>query len=307
MSQTGVLVFRTGQPSGAMFALSWFDRRGKLLGTAGEPGPYKQIRLSPDDKRVAVSRVDSKTNTWDIWTLDLSNNIPTRLTFDPAIEQDPTWSHDGRSVAYVSQRMGKFDFFQKAAGGMTESILFESGDHRKTLDDASRDGRFLIFHTETVLYALPLIGDRKPIALDRTPFRKAEARFSPDGRWVMYQSNESGASEVYVASFPAFDDRRQLTAHGGADPQWRSDGKELFYLTPDFKLMAMDVKTSPSMEFGVPHALFQTPLVGNACCSDRYGVTRDGQRFLFPTPWRDTAPPRLITVVVNWTAGLKKP
>ena len=306
VSQTGVLVYRTGQPSGRTFALSWFDRKGNSLGIAGEPGPYTQVRLSPDDKRVAVARVDSKTNTWDIWNLELSNNILTRLTFDPAHEQNPAWPQDGRSVVYTSQRMGRFDFFQKAVGGTTESLLFESDDHPKYPDDFSSDGRFLLYHTQTVLYALPLTGDRKPIPLDQTPFKKGEARFSPDGRYVTYESNESGATQLYVASFPAFDDRRQLTAHGGAEPQWRSDGKELFYLTPDRKLMAVDVKTSPSLAFGVPHILFEVPL-GNLSSFDLYSVTRDGRRFLFPTLQRDTVPPRPITVVVNWNAGLKKP
>jgi eukaryotic-like serine/threonine-protein kinase len=305
VSQTGVLVYRTGQPSDTIFALSWFDRKGNPLDAAGEPGPYRQMRLSPDDKRLAVSRLDSKTSAWDIWTLDLSNHILTRLTFDPAHDQDSVWSQDGRSVMYMSQRMRKYDFFQKAVGGTTESIVFESADHPKWLDDLSRDGRFLLFHTETTLYALELTGDRKPVVLDRSPFKKDEARFSPDGRWVTYQSNETGATEVYVASFPSFDNRRRLTARGGAEPEWRSDGKELFYLT-DGSVMAVDVTPGPSMELGVPHRLFQTPL-GNTCCFEHYGVTRDGQRFLFPTPQRDNAILRPITVIINWTAGLKKP
>src|SRR5207249_4567088 len=162
----------------------------------------------------------------------------------------------GRSVAYVSQRMGRFDFFQKPVGGTTESILFESAEHPKYLDDLSFNGRFLLYHTPTVLYTVPLDGNHQPIALDKTPFKKGEARFSPDGQWVAYESSESTSTELYVASFPAFDNRRQLTAHGGIAPRWRSDGKELFYLTPDGKLMAVDVKTSPSMAFGLPHLLF---------------------------------------------------
>jgi Tol biopolymer transport system component len=304
VSHNGVLVYRTGQPGGRIVALTWYDRKGNALGTVGEPGPYTQLRLSPDDKRVAVSRLDPKIGTWDIWTLELANNIQTRLTFDPAHEQNPTWPPDGRSVVYTSQRMGRFDFFQKTVGGTTESNVFESEDRPKYSDDVSPDGRFLLYHTQTVLYALPLDGDRKPIALDRTPFKKGEARFSPDGRWVTYESSESGLTELYVASFPAFDQRWKLTAHGGAVPRWRSDGKELFYVSLDRKLMAVDVK--PSMEFGVPRLLFEAPLV-NMNGYDLYGVTRDGQRFLFPTFQRDTAPPRPITVVVNWTAALKKP
>jgi Tol biopolymer transport system component len=307
VSQTGVLVYRTGQATAGASALSWFDRQGKPLGIVGEPGVYHQVRLSPDETRVAVARVDSTSSTWDIWTLDLSDNILTRLSFDPEHEQNPLWSHDGRSVAYVSQRMAKFDFFQKAVGGTTESILFESAEHPKYLDDLSPDGRFLLYNTTTILYAVPLDGDRQPVVLDQTPFKKGEARFSPDGKWVAYESNESGATELYVASFPKFDNRRQLTAHGGRSPRWRANGREVFYLTPDGRLMAVDVKTSPSITFGVPHVLFQTPL-GNAYSPfDLYAVTRDGQRFLFPVAQRENALPRPITVVLNWTAGLKKP
>jgi eukaryotic-like serine/threonine-protein kinase len=308
VSQTGVLVYRTGQSSGAMFALSWFDRRGKPLAAAGEPGPYRQIRLSPDDKRVAIERMDPKTGTTDIWILALSTNILTRVTFDPAHDQDPIWSEGGRSVVFGSQRTGKVDLFQKTVGGPAESILLKAGDDPIYPDDTSRDGRFLLYHTRTGLYALPLSqADRKPITLEQTSFRIDQARFSPDGRWVAFESDESGTKEIYVASFPAFDNRRQLTARGGAEPQWRSDEKELFYLTLDGKLMAIDVKIGSSIAFGAPHELFQTPLIGNTCCVDLYAATRDGQRFLFPTPYRDTAAPRPITVVVNWAAGLKKP
>jgi eukaryotic-like serine/threonine-protein kinase len=305
VSQTGVLVYRTGQPTRPTYALSWFHRSGKPLGTAGAPGPYNQIRLSADDNQVAIERMDPKTGTLDIWILELSNNILTRLTFDPAYDQDPTWSHDGRSMVYASQRMGKYDFFQKTVRGTAESLLHESDGQPQYPDDLSRDSRFLLYHTETVMYALPLKGDRKPMTLDRTPFKKDQARFSPDGQWVTYESGESGTTEVYVASFPAFDNRRQLTARGGAQPQWRSDGRELFYLTLDGKLMAMSVKPGPSIEFGVPRMLFQTPLVGNTCCLDLYGVTRDGERFLFPVlqPSKETLRP--ITVVVNWSTRMK--
>ena len=309
VSQNGVLVYRTGGALELLTELRWFDRSGKSLGTVGEPGPFQQMRLSPDQRRVAIERIDPESGIDDIWTLELASNILTRLTFDPAGVTDPVWSPDSRTIAFASRRNRKLDLFQKTIGASSDSPIFESADAVKYLDDSSADGRFLLFHGDNgfALFALPWSGgDRKPIRLIDTPYAKDEAHFSPDGRWVTYQSTESGTLEAYVASFPGFDHRTRVSTHGGSQPRWRGDGKELFYVDPAAQLMSVAVTPGATLDFGAPKLLFQTPIPrGAATGIDLFDVSRDGQRFLVLSPVRsDAAAVTPITVVVNWTAGL---
>jgi hypothetical protein len=188
VGDSGVMAYRIGGASGTS-EIAWFDRMGKPLGPAGEPGLFGllgQIALSPDEKRIALARVDAKTQTYDIWVLELSSNILTRLTLDPANENDPAWSPDGRAVAFNSNRTGKNDFYQRTLGGSSDTLIFESPDSPKYVDDWSRDGRFLLYRAgnERTIFALPMTGERTPIPLMQTPFTKDEAHFFPtDGGW----------------------------------------------------------------------------------------------------------------------------
>jgi Tol biopolymer transport system component len=308
-SDNGVLVFRGGVAAMLMNELRWLGRDGKLLGKAGEPGAYRQIALSPDDKRVAIERRDSKTTKYDVWTLELSSDIQTRLTFDSASALGPIWAPDSRTVVFHSTRKGPINFYQKTIGSSNEAVVLESAESPKYTEDVSGDGKFFLYHRDAPvgLYALPRTGDRKPITLVESQFSIDEARFSPDGKWIAYGSTESGEWEVYVAAFPAFDHRQRVSSHGGGQVRWRADGKELYYLSPDGKVMAVAARAGSPLEFIVPKELFQSPIARPSMNIDQWGVSRDGQRFLFIAPMQTQAATiDPITVVVNWQRGLKK-
>jgi Tol biopolymer transport system component len=176
------------------------------------------------------------------------------------------------------------------------------------VEDWSFDGRYIVYGTwdpnPTDLWALPLFGDRKPFPVIQSPFKKDEPHFSFDGKWLAYDSEESGKWQIYVVSFPAADQKRQISTNGGGEPRWRRDGKELYYLALDGKLMAVDMTTSSVLDSGVPRVLFDTGLVVDPT-RDQYAVTQDGQRFLVLKPLAG-AVPTPITVVVNWNASSKK-
>ena len=298
VSENGVLVYR-GAGSGTV-QLAWYSRDGKRLGSIGEPGFYPQVALSPDDKRLAVERVNSQTS--NLWILELASGIFSRLTFNPAGDLNPVWSPDGREVLFSSIRNGHQDLYRKAIGGGEEEVLYQSGQDKGPYD-LSKDG-WLLFSAGTNFYRLRITGERKPVVALQSEFGKDLAAVSRDGRWVAYESLESGRSEVYVASYPTFTDRRQVSNAGGCQPLWRRrDGKELSYLTLDGKLAVVEVKIGATLEAGVPRVLFQAPVIVNPNQTE-YCVSGDGKRFIFREPIGATAAP--ITVVLNWTAGLKR-
>jgi Tol biopolymer transport system component len=183
-----------------------------------------------------------------------------RFTFDPATDISPLWSPDGKTIVFSLDRGGQFDLYTKAAEGGQEQPLLQS-DEMKVAHDWSRDGRYIAFQsrgkkTNWDIWVLPTFGDRKPILFLQTPFNETHPAFSPDGRWLAYQSNESGRAEIYVQNFPGPGGRWQVSTAGGVGPAWRADGKELFYAGPDQKLMAVDIQAGETFEAGVPRALF---------------------------------------------------
>jgi serine/threonine protein kinase len=306
-SENGVLVYQGGGAT-ANFQLVWFDRTGKQIGVLGEPAAYNSLELSPDGRQASVSIPDESGKGRDIWLYDVARGLRTRFTFDRANALASIWSPDGSRVVFNSGRNGHLDMYQKASSGAgVEEVLVE-GSLDKYPTSWSPDGRFILYDsiggsTSLNLFVLPLFGDRKPFPFLQTQFNEVSGRFSPDDRWVVYSSNESGRYEVYVAPFPGPGGKWQISTAGGDWPRWRSDGNEIFYLAPGRGLMAAAVNgKGSSFEVGAVKPLFQTRATG---LEDRYAVSSDGQRFLINTaPEQAASAP--ITVVLNWAAELKK-
>jgi Tol biopolymer transport system component len=232
--------------------------------------------------------------------LDLDSGIFSRLTFNPSGDYNPVWSPDGKEVIFSSRREGHQDLHRKPVGGGEEEVLYQSKQDKGPYH-LSKDG-WVLFFAGGDFYRLPLSGDRKPVMALKSEFIKDLAAVSRDGRWVVYESPESGRMEVYLASYPAFTGRRQISNGGGSQPLWSRDGKELFYLTVDGKVVRVDVKGAGTLETGPPHVLFQAPIKVNQSQTE-YSVTGDGKRFIFREPVAESSMP--ITVVLNWTSGLK--
>jgi serine/threonine protein kinase len=330
-SMTGALAYRTGGSAGNDFTitqLSWFDRTGKMLATARDRGHYNSVDLSPDGTRVAVSRVTPETAgrsryaAYEIWIYDFARGTSTLLT-STASDRLATWSPDGRRIIYSSDRGGSvLNLYRKAADGAASEDLVFSSNEDKSVQDWSRDGKFLLYSVATEgrrsffptashdLWVLPLTpvnpSGSQPEPYLKTESNETQGRFSPDNRFVAYASNESGRYEIYVQPFPrASDGKKTISTAGGISPRWSGDGKELFYISPDSKMMAVEV-----FKAGIPRPLFQAPIWGGGTFDNvtRYDVTADGKRFLVNSVTADaaTSAPAPITIVLNWTALLKK-
>jgi Tol biopolymer transport system component/aminoglycoside phosphotransferase (APT) family kinase protein len=328
VSETGVLAYQTGPAGGALLSqLVWFDRSGKQIGALGDQAPYGDLALTPDGGRLAVSLGVRAGGGRDIWLFDVARGLRTRFTFDVAEESASVWSPDGSRVVFNSRRKGHLDLYQKASSGAGVEEQLLADDFDKYPVDWSPDGRFILFGAYPPrageLWVLPLFGDRKPYPFLQTKLGEAPGRFSPDGRWIAYASNESGRNEVYVAPFPGRseapsaaargglgtrDGKWQISIAGGNWPRWRRDGREIFYLAPDNKLMAVVVNGQGSaFEVGAVRALFDTRALPNPILNQRfmYDASPDGQRFLVNT-LAEEARSAHITPVVNWPALLKK-
>ena len=316
VSSTGVLMYRGGSAAQRR-RLAWFDRSGRVLSTVGQgdditsPG---NPELAPDGRRVALQ--STVQGNVDIWFMDLSRGVESRFTFDPASEGYALWSPNGDRVVFASTRSGVYNLFEKtASGGVNEEkVLLATPQDKRPLSWSS-DGRFVLYATYDPgtgadLWALPMTGDRKPFAVAQTKFAETEGQFSPDGRWVAYASNESGRLEIYVRQFPVSGETVQVSTTGGSQVRWRQDGKELYYVAPDARLMAVAITTRADgrpLEAGQPAALFSTRLASGANITGwraQYATTSDG-RFLLNTRV-DNVAQRPISVVLNWASGFKK-
>ena len=264
----------------------WFDREGKSVGTVGPPGQYNELALSPDGRRVAVTRSDSAGANLDLWMVDIERGVPSRFTSDPAMDWDPVWSPDGRTVAFASDRVkGINAIYTKDANNVgTEQPLIPPGNDSQRPKDWSPDGKLLLFTqysdgnaAQGSLWVLPLAGDRKPVPFLTMPYPQSQGQFYPvasaGSHWVAYISNETGRNEVYVQSFPPGAGKVQVSSEGGVQPRWRRDGRELFYIAADGKLIAAEVKRASSMfELGASKRAVPDPHIGRRWRHDQLRV-----------------------------------
>jgi dipeptidyl aminopeptidase/acylaminoacyl peptidase len=312
VSASGQLLYSAASTSGQF---TWLDRRGKRLGVVGEPGEYSSFRLSPDGRRILTAR--SRPGGSDLWLLDVERGASSRFTDAGAASQNyPVWSPDGRTIVFFSGLPRRNLFFKEADGAGSEQPIIES----RALwipYDWSRDGRFILYlevapGTGGDLWVLPVkregwpAADAKPRPYLRTPFFESQGRFSTEmnPRWIAYVSDESGRYEVYVDTFPERRRKTPISTGGGLYPAWGVGGRELYYVSPDFKLMAVSLKVgTDSVEPSAPRELFTLPAVDTGFSP--YEAVPNSQRFLVrATPQQQAAEP--LTVIVNWPALLKK-
>jgi len=284
------------------------DRTGKELETIGDPGQYRDPWFSPDGRRLVYDLADPHSGKSDIWVRDLTRNVSSRFSFSNEDAYCPLFSPDGTRILYSVGNDS--EFVEKAADGQAaEKPLGVKSPDLKIATDWSRDGKYIAYaarakDTGWDIWILPTFGDRKPYAFLKTNFVETGPAFSPDGRFLAYQSNESGRAEIYVQSFPGPGGKWQISSEGGVDPHWSENGKELFFRSPDQNIMAVPVTTGAAFEAGTPKALFPTHL-DTGLARNRFIPSRSGDRFLLvATPARESMAP--TTVVLNWMADLGK-
>ena len=320
VSANGVLAYWS--PGNVDSQLTWFDLQGTVLGEVGDPGPYVAIALSPDGTRAFVSKRSLPDGNVALWLLDLSRGTSMRFDLGSSVNDiDPVWAPDGRRFIFASDRSGQMDLYQKQISGAGDVEAVMKSNEWKIPLSWSPDGRFLLYGitggaTKSALWLLPIGDHQKPMPFLRTEFDLWDGSFSPDGHWIAYSSNESGRPEVYVRLFSpnAVGEANSeaggkwlISGGGGSSPSWRRDGKELYYINLDGKLMAVKVTTDhvdPVFQASAPRVLFEAPPKS----PDEFGLTLwvpspDGKRFLFMVPETREVP---FTVVLNWQAGLKK-
>ena len=301
----GVVAFRNASPNSRLI---WFDRQGRRIGEYPERADYRHPWLSPDETRVATEKTDPATGKHTIWILNLSRGLTTRLLSDPTGAHGPIWSPDGTRVVFASNRLGGVDLFEMAADGSDRERLVLRSNESLNSTDWSQDGRRLLYSTgRGDMFVLPLGPGAKPEPFLETAATERQGQFSPDARWVAYVSDESGLPEVYARPLAGGGNQR-VSTRGGAQPRWRADGNELFYLAPDGTLMALPVGgRGDALTFGSPAAVFNTHIVGgHHDGGNQYLVSRDGQRVLVNLSEEDeNAAP--ITVVLNWYANRQAP
>jgi Tol biopolymer transport system component len=344
VSQAGVLAYRTGgttaNPGGGsdeQRSLAWIDRTGQRSSQVGTTGMYMGIDLSPDGKRFAVHRHEG--NGGDNWVFDLAQGRMQRLTFDTTQDNaSPLWSPDGTRIAFASLRNNRWGLYVKSADGTGNEELIVESEAPKTPMSWSPDGKLLVyfqFSNAGDVWAVQTTGEKKPFPLVQSPFAELYGQVSPDGKWLAYQSNETGRTEIYIRPFPEGPGKWQVSTEGGNFPRWRGDGKELYFVqTPN--MVAAEIRIAGSApEAGVPQVLFTlsgpiSAALGTQVSYHRYAVTADGQRFLISQPSGTTTAsggiadaviaavdggggsqlvgvsPNGVTVVMNWPQMMRE-
>ena len=302
-SQNGVLIYGTAEGS-PFDQLKWYARDGSTIGTLDPVVDYQQFTLSPDGRHLALNSFRQHP-TGSLWLFDIATNTTTPLTIDPHAQSDPVWSPDSRYVAFNLLPNGGSDppfLVEKIEIGSHQAQLIYGDNERHWVEDWSRDGRFLLTHDTKTVSVLPLTGDTKPEPVYSSSFIKDEFHLSPDGRSIAYGELRNGKWEVFVASFPAFRNIKQISETGGAQPRWRGDGRELFFLDSNGAMMAATVDSGSPVRVGPPRRLFDTGLVPDPTVN-QYAVTQDAQKFLVLEPRKGFL--ESYSVVLNWPAMLK--
>src|SRR4051812_1815486 len=300
------LIAQTGL--GANFStMTWFDRSGKKLAAVGEPGWFNNLRLSPDSSKVAVDSTDADGQNVDVWIHDSNTGARRRFTFTNALDQTAIWSPDGKKIAYsTNEGLGWGDYVKNSDGsGEPQAIAKFEGVLASTWD-WSPDGQTILMRKLNQLLALTL-NDHALKPLIEAKWTINNARFSPNGHWIAFASNETGKMEIYVVPYPLTSGKWQVSNGGGKEPVWGRDGKELFFISPAGKLMATPVTTTDHFDAGTPVALFEThrrqPISSQDVFS--YDVSKDGQRFLIADK-SDKVDATPLSVYQNWTRELEK-
>ncbi|MEO8052798.1 MAG: protein kinase [Acidobacteriota bacterium] len=303
-SRDGTLVYVSGGASRGNKQLTWFDRSGKSRGTVGMPANTLSVSLSPDGVTVAADPLDT-ANKSEVWLHDLARGTALRFTFT-GTNISPIWSPDGTRIAFSSNRDGGIDPYVKPANGTGVEQAVDQNLRYNWITDWSRDGRYLIEvvdddqKTSFDIWIIPQFGDRKPFPYVNSRYAERNAKLSPSGQWLAYVSNETTRNEIYVQTFPEHGGKWQISTNGGDFPVWSRDGRELYFIGADRKLMAVEVKVSgKSFQAGVPKPLFEVAAQG------QFDVSKDG-RFLIQVPVEQGSANVPLTVVTNWQAGLKK-
>jgi Tol biopolymer transport system component len=313
VSENGVLVYWNSSAA-VSNEIVWFDRTGKRLSSVGMPGNVTQPSISPDGKTVAFSRAAG--TRVDLWLWDLARGTDTRFTSDASRNNGPIWSPGGDRIVFRSERnRSPGDLYVKPVNGSAAEQLLLKSASNKIPTQWSPDGKFIVYsdsnsRTNWDIWLLPVdsgpADDHKPITFAQTEAREAQGQLSPDSRWLAYNSNESGQSEIYVRSFPDSAVSKKVSTAGGVQPRWRADGKEIFFVA-NGKMMSVAVsamdRPQPSLELGATVPLFDVHLDEDGI-GFRYDVTKDGSRFVVETSAPSVTP--RLTVWSNWISGLKK-
>lgn len=307
VSENGVLTYQTGSSKSQ---LVWFDRTGKKLEPVAEPDSYATVTLTPDGRRAATGLLDADGRQSDVWLIDLTRGTKSRLTFNAKSDGDPLWSPDGKRIVFTSNRADDRHIHLYDAGNTngSDDHLLLSGDADDVPTSWSRDGKHLLFMrfqggARATVWLLALDSREAKPLLQSAEFEMAAAVFSPNDRFIAYSSDESGRSEVYVQPFPLTGEKWMISSGGGDLPLWREDGKELFFLTGDGRVMSAEIKSDHTFDRVVTKPLFQTDI--KRAPGYPYAVSPDGSRFLIITP-AEASNPAPMTVVLNWPATLGK-
>jgi serine/threonine-protein kinase len=307
LSATGSLVYVPGGVQADQRRLVWVTRNGAEQPVAAPARSYVYPRISPDGQRVSVGITEEDTQ---IWLYDLSREKLTRITFGGSVNQDSTWTPDGKRIAVQSNREGTLNMYWQLADGSGGWERLSSSEYDNFPTSWSPDGQLLAFAevnptTGYDIWVLRL-SDRMAQPFLRTTFNESAAHFAPDGRWLAYISDESGRFEIYVQPYPGPGGKWQISTEGGTEPVWNRNGRELFYRSSG-KMMAVDIATQPTFASGKPRMLFEgqySPAPGTA---NNFDVSSDGQRFLMIKPNEaGEAAPTQINVVLNWFEELKQ-
>jgi eukaryotic-like serine/threonine-protein kinase len=302
-SQNGVLIYGTAKGS-SFDQFNWYSRDGTVIGSLEPLVDYQQFTLSPDGKYLALNSFHQHASG-SLWLIDLATNTTTPLTTDPHAQSDPVWSPDSRYVAFNLLPNGGSDppfLVEKIEIGSQQPQKIYGDNERHWVEDWSRDGRFLLTHDTKTFSIIPLTGDSKPKALYSSSFIKDEFHLSPDGQMIAYGENRTGRWEVVLASFPSFQHIQQISAAGGVQPRWRGDGRELFFIDLQGRMMSVPVQRGSPPQISVPRKLFDTGLVPDPTINE-YAVTEDGLKFLVLEPRKGFL--ETYSVVLNWPAAVK--